>query len=326
MLTIYDAADGTCLGLAARAGLGEVTPSTLWIDLLNPTPEEDARMEAALGIEIPTRAEMREIEASSRLYVENGALYMTAFIIHSIEQTVPHTSTLTFILAGDRLVTVRYAEPRAFPMFLARVGKGDAPCRHAVDIMLGLIEQLIHRQADLIERIQDDVDKLAPAVFEIKGGQQTRSKRLDVILRTIGKEGDIIARAQESAFSLSRLLGFLATALPEKGKDARGGKRIKSVQRDVDSLLDNMRFLSARVDFLLDATLGMISIEQNQIIKLFSVAAVVFLPPTLIASIYGMNFKHMPELDWTIGYPLAILLMVLAAVLPYLFFRRKGWL
>ncbi len=326
MLTIYDAADSTCVGLAPRTTAHDVTPSTLWIDLLNPTPEEDARMEAALGIDIPTRAEMREIEASNRLYVENGALFMTAFIIHSIEQTIPHTSTLTFILAGDRLVTVRYAEPKAFPMFLARAGKGDAPCASAVDIMLGLIEQLVHRQADLIERIQDDVDRLAPAIFEIKGGQQTRSKRLDVILRTIGKEGDIIARAQESAFSLNRLLGFLMTALHEKGKDAKPGKRIKSVQRDVESLLDNMRFLSSRCEFLLDATLGMINIEQNQIIKLFSVAAVVFLPPTLIASIYGMNFKHMPELDWAFGYPLALVMMVLAAVLPYLFFRRKGWL
>ncbi len=326
MLTIYDAADGTCHGLVPRSGTAEVTPSTLWLDLLDPTPEEDAHMEAALGIEIPTRAEMREIEASNRLYVENGALFMTAFIIHSIEQAVPRTSALTFILVGDRLVTVRYAEPKAFPMFLARAGKGDAPCARAVDIMLGLIEQLVHRQADLIERIQDDVDRLAPAIFEIKGGQQTRSKRLDVTLRTIGKEGDIIARAQESAYSLQRLLAFLTTALAEKGKDAKSSKQIKSAQRDVESLLDNMRFLSARVSFLLDATLGMISIEQNQIIKLFSVAAVVFLPPTLIASIYGMNFKHMPELDWTIGYPLAIVLMILAAVLPYLFFRRKGWL
>lgn len=325
MLTVYEAA-GTCLGLVPRTGPDEVTASTLWIDLLNPTPEEDARMEAALGIEIPTRAEMREIEASNRLYVENGALFMTAFIIHSIEQAVPRTSTLTFILVGDRLVTVRYAEPKAFPMFLARAGKGDTPCASAADIMLGLVEQLIHRQADLIERIQDDVDRLAPAIFEIKGGQQTRGKRLDVILRTIGKEGDIIARAQESAYSLQRLLAFLTTALQEKGKDARPSKRIKSVQRDVESLLDNMRFLSARVEFLLDATLGMINIEQNQIIKLFSVVAVMLMPPTLVASIYGMNFKHMPELDWQLGYPMALVLMLLSAVLPFIYFRRKGWL
>jgi magnesium transporter len=325
MLTIYDAA-GIGTGLAARPDAQAVDKSTLWIDLLNPTPEEDARMEAALGINIPTRAEMREIEASARLYVEDGALFMTAFVIYAIEQAVPRSSAITFILAGDRLVTVRYVEPKAFPMFLARAEKGDATCTSAVDIMLGLIEQLVHRQADLIERIQDDVDRLAPAIFDIKGGQQTRGKRLDVILRTIGKEGDIVARVQESAFSLNRLLAFLTGTLREKAGDGRASKRIKSVQRDVESLLDNLRFLSGRIEFLLDATLGMINIEQNQIIKLFSVAAVVFLPPTLIASIYGMNFKHMPELDWWFGYPLAVVTMVLAAILPYVYFRRKGWL
>jgi len=325
MLTIYDAA-GTGTGLAARTGSTAIDSSTLWIDLLNPTPEEDACMEAALGIDIPTRAEMREIEASARLYVENGALFMTAFVIYAIEQAVPRSSSITFILTGDRLVTVRYAEPKAFPMFLARAEKGDASCSSAVDIMLGLIEQLVHRQADLIERIQDDVDRLAPAIFDIKGGQQTRSKRLDVVLRTIGKEGDIVARVQESAFSFSRLLAFLTGAQRDKGSEGKASKRIKSVQRDVESLLDNMRFLSTRLEFLLEATLGMINIEQNQIIKLFSVAAVVFLPPTLIASIYGMNFKHMPELDWTFGYPLALATMVAAAILPYVYFRRKGWL
>ena len=325
MLTIYDAAS-TCPGLAPRTGMQPVNPSTLWIDLLDPTLEEDKYVEGVLGISVPTRAEMREIEASNRLYVENGALFMTAFVIYAIDKAVPMSSAITFILAGDRLVTVRYAEPKAFPMFLARAEKGDTICATAVDIMLGLIESLVHRQADLIERIQDDVDRLAPAIFEIKGGQQTRGKRLEVILRTIGKEGDITARVQESAFSMGRLLSFLTSAMREKGSDSRASKRIKSVQRDVESLLDNMRFLSTRLEFLLDATLGMINIEQNQIIKLFSVAAVVFLPPTLIASIYGMNFKYMPELDWPWGYPMVLVLMVLAAVLPYFFFRRKGWL
>jgi magnesium transporter len=323
MLTIYDAAGH---GLATCSGAEAIADATVWIDLLNPTPEEDVAIEQALGISVPTRAEMREIEASNRLYVENGAFYMTAFIIHAIEQAVPVSSTVTFIIAGNRLVTVRYAEPKAFPMFLARAAKGDAPCASGADIMIGLIESLIHRQADLIERIQDDVDRLAPSVFEIKGGQQTRGRRLDVILRTIGKEGDITARVQESAFSMDRVLTFFVGAMRERGGDSRITKRIKSAQRDIASLLDNMRFLSTRLEFLLEATLGMINIEQNQIIKLFSVAAVVFLPPTLIASIYGMNFKNMPELDWTWGYPMALVVMVLAAILPYVYFRRKGWL
>ncbi len=323
MLTIYDA-NGN--GLATCGSVDSLTDASVWFDLLNPTPEEDAAVEKALGICVPTRAEMREIEASNRLYVENDAYYMTAYVIYAIEQAIPAGSSITFIIAGNRLITVRYAEPKAFPMFLARAEKGHAPCATGPEIMIGLIESLIHRQADLIERIQDDVDRLAPNIFEIKGGQQTRGKRLDVALRTIGKEGDIIARVQESAFSIDRVLAFVANAMRERGNDSKISKRIKSAQRDVASLLDNMRFLSTRIEFLLEATLGMINIEQNQIIKLFSVAAVVFLPPTLIASIYGMNFESMPELKWAVGYPMALALMVLAAILPYVYFRRKGWL
>ncbi len=180
--------------------------------------------------------------------------------------------------------------------------------------------------ADLIERIQDDVDKLAQSVFGLRGGQYTRNRRLDILLKGTGKAGDITARAEESATSLNRLLHFFVQATHERGDDPRVRQRIKGAHRDINSLLDHTRFLSGRISFLLDATLGTISNEQNQIIKLFSVMAVILLPPTLVASIYGMNFKHMPELDWYFGYPLALGLMAVAALIPYIYFRRKGWL
>jgi magnesium transporter len=311
--------------LRKSEGALKLAPQTVWIDLLNPTPEEDAFVEGELGISIPTRAETREIEASNRLYQENGAAFMTAFIVYNLEALMPSTSTLTFILAGSRLVTVRYSEPKAIPIFLARVEKGDLPCNSAAAILLGLLETLIHRQADLIERIQDEVEKTAHAVFEIKGGQQTRGRRLDVLLKAAGKEGDITSRAQESAFSLDRLLTYLTIVLKERQEDPRLLERVAVAQRDVSSLIEHMRFLTGRIGFLLDATLGMINHEQNSIIKIFSVAAVALMPPTLIASIYGMNFKHMPELEWTFGYPLALLLMVVSAVVPFFYFRRKGW-
>jgi len=323
MLTIYDH-QGT--GLSKREGLLPVIDATVWVDLLNPTAEEDKFVEAALGISVPTRAEMREIEASNRLYQENGAHFMTAFIVYNVEAPVPLTTALTFILAGGRLVTVRYAEPKAFPLFLARVEKGDLACNGAAAIGAGLIESIIHREADLIERIQDEVDRTAPVIFELKGGQQTRTRRLDAILKAIGKQGDTNARAQESALSLDRVLTYFANASRERGDDTRIVQRIEVAQRDIASLLEHMRFLSNRIAFLLDATLGMISNEQNQIIKLFSVAAVMLMPPTLIASIYGMNFKHMPELGLVWGYPLALGLMVVSAVIPFIYFRRKGWL
>lgn len=303
-----------------------LTGNSVWIDLLQPTPEEDRFVEEALSIDVPTRAEMREIEPSNRFYQERGAYFMTASIVYDIEAQVPKTTPVTFILAGDRLVTVRYVEPKAFPLYLQRVEKGDAPCTTGATIMVGLIDSIVHRMADLIERIQDEVERLAQSVFDLRGGKHTRDRRLDVMLRRIGKCGDITARAEDSATSVSRLLHYLMQATKDRGDDPRTRQRIKGAQRDIASLMEHTKYLSQRIGFILDATLGMINIEQNQIIKLFSVMAVVLLPPTLVASVYGMNFRHMPELEWTLGYPWALLLMAVAAIGPIIYFRRKGWL
>ena len=308
MLTIYES-NGK--GLKVHDPAVPITWNCVWFEVL--------------GIDIPTRAEMREIEPSNRFYQERGAYFMTASIVYNVEAPVPLTTPVTFILAGDRLVTVCYAEPKAFPLYMQRVDKGDAPCATGAYIMIGLLEALIHRKADLIERIQDEVDKLAAAVFDLRGGKQTRNRRFDVLLRGTGKAGDITARAEESATSLNRLLHFFVQATHERGDDPRIRQRIKGAHRDINSLMDHTKFLSGRITFILDATLGMISTEQNQIIKLFSVMAVILLPPTLVASVYGMNFTHMPELAWTYGYPWALVLMVLAAVGPIVYFRRKGW-
>ncbi|MET0567955.1 MAG: magnesium transporter CorA family protein [Hyphomicrobiaceae bacterium] len=323
MITLYDTKGSV---LARREGQEPVSSDTVWLDLLNPTSEEDAYVEKQLGIAIPTRAEMREIEVSNRLYQENGAHFMTAFIVYNLDAPTPATSTLTFILAGNRLVTVRYAEPKAFPFFLSRVEKEALPCSTAAAIAIGLLETIVHRQADLVERIQDEVERTAHGIFEIKGGKQTRNRRLDLLLKAIGKEGDITSRAQESAVSLDRVMTFFAKAVRDRNDDAYILQRIDTTHRDIASLMEHMRFLTNRIMFLLDATLGMINIEQNQTIKIFSVLAVVLLPPTLVGTIYGMNFKHMPELDWVLGYPWALGLMVISAVLPFVYFRRRGWL
>jgi magnesium transporter len=324
MITVYDAADGK---LKPRTEFGDLSNGSTWIDLLNPAEDEDKRIEQALGVEVPTRSEMREIEASNRFYTDNGAYYMTGVILHNSAQDVPMTSVITFILVGSRLITVRYADPRAFSLYVARTAKGDPACNTGAGVMIGLIEMLIEREADLIEKVQDEVERMAPVVFGQKtAGQSTNARRLDVLLRTVGKEGDITARAQESAMSIHRLLMYFANAVRERGDDKRIMTRIETSNHDITSLMESLRFLSARTTFLLDATLGMISNEQNQIIKLFSVMAVMLMPPTLVASIYGMNFKHMPELDHPWGYPLALLLMFVSGLLPYLYFRRKGWL
>jgi len=275
---------------------------------------------------VPTREEQQEIEVSSRLYQENGAHFMTATALYLSDQAEAKTTPISFILAGNRLITVRYAEPRAFTIFAARCNRSEPDLKSGSAVLIGLIETIIDRLADFIERIQGEVDALSHSIFEIKGGVASRQRRFDVLLRAIGREGEVASKARESAHSLGRLLTFLAHAANERKEDKLLQARIRTAARDVNSLTDHATFLSGKIIFLLDATLGMINIQQNDIIKIFSVAAVVFLPPTLLASIYGMNFHHMPELNWMLGYPIALILMVLAAVLPYIYFKRKGWL
>ena len=323
MLTVYESRSGA---LQRQKGKPRITEAAIWIDLLNPTPEEEGQIERALKLDVPTREEQQEIEASSRLYQEDGAYFMTATLLYQPEQGEPRTTPVTFILKGQRLITLRYAQPRAFEIYVARCNRVETDLASGAAVLTGLLETIIDRLADFIERIQAEVEGLSHSVFEIKGGAATRQRRFDVLLRAIGHEGEITSKARESAHSFGRLLTFLVHASNQRKEVKPLQARIRTAARDVASVTDHATFLSGKIIFLLDATLGMINIQQNDIIKIFSVAAVVFLPPTLIASIYGMNFHHMPELDWWFAYPLALALMVVAAVLPYLYFKRRGWL
>jgi magnesium transporter len=323
MITLYNAAGGC---LVKREGTAGIESGTVWIDLLHLTEQEEADLEKALGIDVPTRAEMREIEASNRFYSENGAQFMTSFVIYAGDKDSVTTSNITFILSGNRLITVRYGEPKAFSLFAERACKNADGCGNGPQIMMSLIETIIQRQADLIEKLQDGVETLAPQIFGQNSGEKTQSRRLEGMLRSVGKQGDTTSRAQEAATSLHRTLLYFTDAVRERGEDQKLISRIESADRDILSLAEQLRFVSGRTAFLLDATLGMISTEQNQIIKLFSVMAVMLMPPTLVASVYGMNFKNMPELEWAHGYPMALGLMFISGLIPYIYFRRKGWL
>ena len=322
MLTIYHARSGGVVKAEGESAISEA----VWVDLVCPSRSEELLVERHLGILVPTREEMAEIEVSSRLYQESGAHFMTATVLHRSETARPESTAITFILTQKTLVTVRYAEPRAFPIFLSRAEKGDVAAGSALAILLGLLEAIIDREADIIERLQADTDRLAHSIFYMKGGTATRTRRFDVILKQIGQAGEVASKLRDSLLSLGRLLTYLGQITAQR-KDAESTReQIRMAGRDVQSLADHLGYLNSRIAFLLDASLGLVSIEQNQIIKLFSVVAVVLLPPTLVASIYGMNFRFMPELEWTYGYPLALLMMVLSAVLPFLYFRHKGWL
>lgn len=322
MLTIYHARGA---GLVKSEGDAVAAPA-VWIDLLNPTGDEERVVEQQLGIQVPTREEMAEIEASSRLYQESGAHFMTAMVLHQADSLHPQSTAVTFILTDTTLVTVRYAEPRAFLLFLSRAAKGDAAADTGMVVLLGLLDAIIDREADIIERLQSDTDRTAQSIFEMKGGAATRSRRFDVTLKQIGRAGEVISKTRDSLLSLGRILTYLGQVAMNRKDAKRTREQIKTANRDVQSLIGHAGYLDSRIIFMLDATLGLVSIEQNQIIKLFSVVAVVLLPPTLVASIYGMNFRYMPELEWILGYPAALLIMVLSAVLPFLYFRRKGWL
>lgn len=322
MITVYDTA-GKCL--ARNQATTSISDSTVWIDLLNPTADEEAAIEQATGVDVPTREEMREIEVSNRFYTEGGAHFMTALLMRAVDQDTPVLDNVTFILIGKRLITVRYSTPRSFDIFADKACRGEPSCSNGSQVLIGLIELLVQRQADHIERIQDEVEGLASGIFGKKVDSKTQGRRLDVMLRTVGKTGHLNSRALESAVSLHRTLHYFAEAAKANGVDAALHGRIDSAARDVGSLADHLKALSGRIAFLLDATLGMISNEQNQIIKLFSVMAVMLMPPTLVASVYGMNFKHMPELEEPAAYPVVLAMMLLIGGAIAWYTKRQRW-
>jgi magnesium transporter len=291
----------------------------IWIDLHNPTREEELAAEAALGLLLPTREEMAEIETSSRLYREGDAVFMTAQLITRSGGETPISAPVTFVLAGQRLITIRYVEPMAFKLVAEQIARNpqDLACGGA--LLLALLDEIIDRLADTLEHAVAEVELMAGVIFKQQGKIDFRN-----IMRQLGKAQGVNAKVRESSASLTRLLIFCATA-HEIDKMEGGTEHLQVLQRDLASLTDHSGYLAGNTTFLLDAALGMINIEQNAIIKIFSIGAVIFLPPTLIASYFGMNFKHMAIFDWTWGEPLALAMMVLSLVIALVWFRIKGW-
>lgn len=319
--------DGDCLAPVAEDMSTEPPAGVVWFDLLNPTPDEDRYVEALIGAPIPTRDEMLEIETSSRLYVEGGAAYMTATLLTHADSDRPRSSAVTFILTGDRLVTVRYDEPRAFALFQGRAMKPGAAITSGRDVLIGLIDAVTDRLADVLERVGLDVEEISDRIFvdpiaQSRGEVNVYSR----VIKSIGRQGTLIGRIQESLVSLTRLLIFLSED-SSRGAFSHDDKiHLRSIIQDVRSLTEHAASLSNKITFLLDATLGLVSLQQNTIVKIFSVLAVVFMPPTLIASVYGMNFKAMPELDWPYGYPFAVGLMLASVAITFAVFKARRWL
>jgi magnesium transporter len=326
MLSVYVPSDSS-LKKVTEVDLAVLPETAVWIDLVKPTAAEDKAVERLAGIAVPTREDMQEIEISSRLYIENGARYMTATLMCAADTQNPRTTAVTFILASHRLVTVRYDVPKPFMLVENKLARSCPPGITGEMVLMELLDAVIDRNADILERAGSDMDTISHAIFEPEGVARTgHAKRYSEILIAIGRKGDLTSKVRESLVSVGRVVTFVAAAVDgvKWSKDMR--EQLKTMQRDVISLTDHASYLSNKITFVLDAMLGVVNLEQNNIIKLFSVMAVVLMPPTLIASIYGMNFKIMPELEWVHGYSYALVAMLLAAVGPYVFFKWKKWL
>jgi magnesium transporter len=326
MLRAYGPA---CDGSIIDAAHQRIPDQATWVDLEEPTHAEERLVEQCLGLDVPTREELAEIEPSSRFYERNGAIYMTMSTLVGVQDGVPSSTPIAFVLTGNRLVTVRYATPKPVRSFMLHVHREPELARDAPTVLARLLDAIVDRLADELEAAGEEIESISTHIFRRADRPPTERRvpadRLEALLTRIGRAQGLLARIRETGVSSARTIGFLL-ATERVRRDEHLRERVQSLNADIASLGDHSAFLSSNLTFLLDASLGLISVEQNAIIKIFSVAAVIFLPPTLVGTVYGMNFEHMPELKWLFGYPFALALMVISAVLPYWFFRRRGWL
>jgi magnesium transporter len=300
----------------------------VWVDLICPTAEEKTVVEDLLGIDIPTRDEMYEIELSSRLYQRNDTIFVTITIMTQLDTHHLESHALTFILHKKLLITVRYVEESPYNLIPEKAKFNSTSSQKENFILRVLLEDITEQLADVLENTTHDIEELSRQIFKYSyasdGSSKAGKPNFKGIISQIGHNEDLLSKARESLFTITRMLSFTLQTSYFQAHEAK--KPLSMIMRDTSFLIEHATFLSNKINFLLDATLGMINIEQSSIIKIVSVAAVVFLPPTLVASVYGMNFHYMPEVSWHLGYPLAILLMILSGFLPYKYFKYKGWL
>jgi magnesium transporter len=325
MLTVHTRTGGVDQPQADLDGAAKAMPGAVWIDLLNPSPSETAFVERATGLSLPSFADLSEIETSSRLRAQGDILYLSTPLVHRTGANDPGTTPVGFVFGPELLVTVRFEELIPFTTY------GQAAPGSPCEAFTGLVEAIVDRLADILERIAAELDTLSHRLFRsepMEGGGRRRPARsaadLRVILRRIGASGDLASKIRDSLLGLARMVPYVesvgGTWLPEAVKP-----RLETVRHDLLSLSDYDYYLVSKVQLLLDATLGLINVEQNNIIKVLTIVSVVGVPPTLVASMYGMNFKYMPELGWDWGYPYALALIAISAVGPRLWFRWRGW-
>ena len=301
--------------------------SAIWIDLFEPTRAEEALAEKLVGTNIPTREELSEIEPSSRLYQKRGTAFLTMSVLHGIVGGKPGSDPIGFILTDKHLVSVRYIDPKPFIIFAEHLYAEPELATDANSVFVRLLDAVVDRLADEFEVAGREIEAISRQIFERHQLRSVRTPelRLEAVLMRVGKAQMLLAKLRETAVSTTRLLTFLTT-IKVMDDDLTNRRHVESLIADAKALSDHSNFLGDNLTFLLDASLGLISLEQNLVMKIFSVFAVVFMPPTLIAGVYGMNFEHMPELKWLFGYPFALTLILASAIIPMWIARRRGWL
>ena len=309
---------------------GECTalpPATIWIDLLEPTKEEEDLAEKLLGTNIPTRDELAEIEPSSRFYQSHGAVYMTLSVLYGVSEGMPASDPVGFILTDKLLVSVRYIDPKPFVILAKHLSADPGLACDSRGLYVRLLDAIVDRLADEFQMAGANIDEISHQIFvhRTRRAQGSHAARLDGMLMRVGKIQQLLSKLRETSVSTHRLLTFFAS-IDHVANDATMGRRVNSLVSDTEALNDQSNFLTDNVTFLLDASLGFIGLEQTAVMKIFSIIAVVLMPPTLISGIYGMNFEHMPELKWLWGYPFGLGLILISAVVPTWIARRRGWL
>lgn len=323
---------------AGPDGGAQIAAGTIWIDLCEPSVEEAEHVEAQTGIRVPSRAALSEVESSSRLRrLKGGGLSMSCPMI-----TFEHANTalkpLGFLMTREHLVTIRFHELRAFEIVKKRIAEQDGDCATSIEVFLLLLEELVDNLADVLEEMSADLGSLSTRIFDFdpsartgKPNEEVRSpKRRDLalrrLLRSIGRQGKSLAKVRASLLGLERIVSFVKESCPPAIGIAELKPRFDILARDLASLDEFETRQSETLQFLLDAALGLINIEQNNAFRVLTVVSVVGVPPTLVASMYGMNFKYMPELEWAYGYPYGLALIAISALIPIVLFRIKGWL
>jgi magnesium transporter len=306
---------------------GELPPEIIWIDLLNASDEEKQFAERQLKIRVPSETSLGEIEASSRLIFDHNTLYLSSPAVHLDDQKQAHLTSIGFIIGPRVLVTVRFWPLQAFDHVAERLASG-ADLQNGMCVFTALLEDMVDRGADVLEQLGARTDTLSRSVFGgglVKSKRPVRSSRqMREALSDVGELADRLSKARDVLLNVGRIASYAG----EIGSDwitPASKHRLEAVSKDVVSLSDYETRLSDKIQLLLDAVLGFINIQQNDLFKILTIVSVVGVPPTILVGVWGMNFKMMPELNWTFGYPLACLVIIASGLLPLLWFKRRGW-